>query len=82
MIQQNNFNKKLFSSTGPFMDWKLQTDNFNVTILDRLKIMRVLLAKANTDNSTIYNISGKWTGLGHSIKKFKIFFLPSKKWNL
>ena len=25
MIQQNNFDKRLFSSTGVFMDWKLQT---------------------------------------------------------
>ena len=27
VIQQKNFDKRLFSSTGLFMDWKLQTDD-------------------------------------------------------
>ena len=76
MIQQKNFDERLFSSTGLFMDWKLQTVKTKVDDLDAGKWKTVLIdlkkindavdkqvvknAKFSTLKATVNNLEKKF----------------------
>ena len=76
MIQQKNSDERLFSSTGLFMDWKLQTVKTKVDDLDAGKWKTVLIdlkkisdavdkqvvknAKFSTLKATVNNLEKKF----------------------
>ena len=84
MIQQKNFDKRLFSSSELFMDWKLQTEMLNI----KNCLLKHLIHCYNNANFTMAFLSEdnffqdvKFTLWGITTFNFNLSKIKCKRWS-